>query len=68
MSQFKVSGLRCSGCASRLAKEIQSADGDAVVDIDIADGDVRVRSTALDAQEVAELISGAGFGVHSVAV
>lgn len=65
MSQFKVSGLKCGGCAGRLTKVIQQVDAGAIVQIDLEGGDVRVDSARLAASEIADLITGAGFGVSA---
>lgn len=65
MSQFKVSGLKCGGCAARLSKAIQSADATADIAVDVATGDVRVHASSLGAERIADLITAAGFGILS---
>lgn len=68
MRQFKVSGLKCGGCASRLTKVIQQVDASAVIQIDVERGDVRVDSACLAPNEIADLIAGAGFGVSAASL
>lgn len=58
--QFRIEDMTCGGCVRRVTKAVQSVDPDAVVDADVAGRQVRVSSTAPEAQIMAAL-EGAGY-------
>jgi copper chaperone len=62
MYELQVEGMSCDGCVRSVTKSVQSLDGKAKVDVDLASKKVRVESQAsLDAVKAA--ISDAGYDV-----
>jgi copper chaperone len=62
MYELQVEGMSCEGCVRSVTKSVQSVDGNAKVDVDLASKKVRVESQAsLDAVKAA--ISDAGYDV-----
>jgi copper chaperone len=62
MYELQVEGMSCDGCVRSVTKSVQSLDGNAKVDVDLASKKVRVESQAsLDAVKAA--IGDAGFDV-----
>jgi copper chaperone len=62
MYELQVEGMSCDGCVRSVTKSVQSLDGNAKVDVDLASKKVRVESQAsLDAVKAA--ISDAGYDV-----
>ena len=64
MYELQVEGMSCEGCVRSVTKSVQSLDGKAKVDVDLASKKVRVESQAsLDAVKAA--ISDAGYDVRA---
>lgn len=62
MYELQVEGMTCGGCVRSVTKAVQSVDGNARVDVDLASKKVTVESQAgLDAVKGA--ISEAGYDV-----
>lgn len=62
MFELQVEGMTCGGCVRSVTKAVQSVDGNARVDVDLASKKVTVESQAgLDAVKAA--ISEAGYDV-----
>lgn len=62
MYELQVEGMTCGGCVRSVTKAVQSVDGNARVDVDLASKKVTVESqTGLDAVKAA--ISEAGYDV-----
>jgi len=62
MYELQVEGMSCEGCVRSVTKSVQSVDGNAKVDVDVASKKVRVESQAsLDAVKAA--IGDAGYDV-----
>lgn len=60
MMKFEVSGMKCGGCARKLAAAIRADEADAVVEVDLSAGTLDVQSRRSPA-EVATSIAQAGF-------
>ena len=60
MMKFQVAGMRCGGCARKLAQAIRADEADALVEVDLSAGTVDVQSRRSRAA-VAESIARAGF-------
>nr|WP_314624995.1 cation transporter [uncultured Noviherbaspirillum sp.] len=62
MYELQVEGMTCGGCVRSVTKSVQSVDGNATVEVDLASKKVRVDTQAgLDAVKAA--ISEAGYEV-----
>ena len=62
MYELQVEGMTCGGCVRSVTKSVQSVDGNARVEVDLASKKVRVDTQAgLDAVKAA--ISEAGYDV-----
>ena len=57
---YRVEGMSCGGCASSVERAIQRADAQAEVAVDLAQSQVRVKSS-LPEEGVREAVEGAGF-------
>lgn len=64
MIVLQVEEMSCAHCVSMVTKAVQSVDGTARVDIDLASKRVQVESQA-DAVAIADAISDAGYPVTS---
>lgn len=53
--QFQIDNMNCGGCAKSVTKAIQSVDGQAKVEIDLAGKQVLVASSAAEAAILASL-------------
>jgi copper chaperone len=60
MTEFQISDMTCSHCASTITKAVQSLDQSAKIEIDLAAKRVRVESPVGPAK-LAAAIRGAGF-------
>lgn len=59
---YRVRGMTCGHCVGAVTRELGSLDGVSDVQVDLATGDVTVRSgRPLDDAEVAEAIVEAGY-------
>lgn len=65
MMQFEVAGMRCGGCARKLADAIRADETDAVVEVDLSAGTLDVRSRR-GRTAVAETIARAGFQLRQM--
>ncbi|WP_217476350.1 heavy-metal-associated domain-containing protein [Stutzerimonas stutzeri] len=63
MQQFNVKGMTCAHCERAVTQAIQSRDGEAKVDVDLAAGVVRVDSR-LDEAAIREAIAEEGYEVQ----
>jgi copper chaperone len=64
--QFQIDNMNCGGCAKSVTKAIQSVDGQAKVEIDLAGKQVLVASSAAEAAILASL-NDAGYPPRRVA-
>lgn len=60
--QFQVKGMSCQHCVRAVTQAIQTLDAQAQVDIELARGEVQVRST-LPRDRIAEAIREEGYEV-----
>lgn len=65
MMKFEVAGMKCGGCARKLAAAIRADEADAVVEVDLPAGTVDVQSKRGRAA-VAESIAQAGFQLRQM--
>ena len=65
MMKFEVAGMRCGGCARKLADAIRADETDAVVEVDLSAGTVDVQSRRGRAA-VAQSIAQAGFQLRQM--
>lgn len=63
MHEFKVDGMGCASCVTKIATAVRRLDPDAAVEVDRADGRVRVGSD-LGPEKIAGVIAGLGFRVR----
>ncbi len=62
MIEFQVEGMSCQHCVAAVTKAIRAQDAQARVDIDLAQGQVRVAS-GVGAAQLAAAIADAGYTV-----
>ena len=62
MYELQVEGMTCGGCANSVRRTIQTIDGKATVEVDLASKTVRI-DTAADIEAVKLAVTGAGFPV-----
>jgi copper chaperone len=62
MQVFKVQGMSCEHCVRAITQAVQALDEAAEVQVDLADGEVRV-SSRLSAAEVEQAIRDEGYEV-----
>ena len=60
MQVFQVQGMSCALCVRAITQALQAADASAVVEVDLAAGEVRVAST-LSNEQIAALIVAEGY-------
>ena len=60
MYQFKVEGMTCGHCVSRVTKAVKAVDSQAQVDVSLRDKRVNIRSRAAQ-DEIAQAIKDAGY-------
>lgn len=65
MQRFNVQGMSCGHCVRAITQAVHSSDPVADVQVDLASGEVRVKST-LAAEVVASLINAEGYAVQVV--
>lgn len=65
MYEFEVKGMSCSHCAKAIKTALLELEPDAVIDIDVAAGKVRI-TTEVPADTVKESIVEAGYEVTNV--
>lgn len=63
MQVFKVQGMSCEHCVRAITHAVQMLDEAAEVEVDLADGEVRV-SSRLSVAEVEEAIRGEGYEIR----
>ncbi len=59
---YRVQGMTCSGCASKVSNAIGQIEGVTDTEVDLDSGEVTVLGPA-DSHEVRAAIQGAGYGV-----
>lgn len=64
MQVFQVQGMSCGHCVRAITQALQAADADAVVEVDLAAGEVRVAST-LSSEQISALIADEGYEVRA---
>lgn len=64
MQVFQVQGMSCAHCVRAISQAVQTADSGAVVEVDLAAGEVRVAST-LSREQIAALIAAEGYEVSA---
>ncbi len=62
MYELQVEGMSCGGCANSVRRIVQTIDGKATVEVDLASKTVRI-DTAADIEAVKSAVAGAGFPV-----
>ncbi|TDV51217.1 copper chaperone [Pseudomonas graminis] len=60
MQVFKVQGMTCAHCVRAVTSAIQGQDPTAQVQVDLANGEVKVQSQ-LEAEQIVELIEEEGY-------
>lgn len=60
MQQFKVSGMSCGHCVAAVTRAIQTLDQSAQVEVDLAEGLVRVESV-VDGERILSAIAQQGY-------
>lgn len=65
MNEFKVTDMTCGHCASTITKAVKELDGDAKLDISIAEHRVRVESKA-SREDLQHAITEAGYTPEAV--
>ncbi|KFX67473.1 copper resistance protein CopZ [Pseudomonas taeanensis MS-3] len=63
MQVFKVQGMSCEHCVRAITQAVKALDEAAEVQVDLADGEVRV-SSRLSVAEVEEAIRGEGYEIN----
>jgi copper chaperone len=61
--RFKVSGMTCAHCVRAVSAAVKSVDPGAEVDVDLAGGEVTVRSPG-DPAKIAAAIKAAGYAAR----
>jgi len=64
MQVFQVQGMSCGHCVRAITQALQAADDQAVVEVDLAAGEVRVAST-LSSEQISALIAEEGYEVRA---
>lgn len=64
MQVFQVQGMSCGHCVRAITRALQAADDEAVVEVDLAAGEVRVAST-LSSEQISALIAEEGYEVKA---
>lgn len=64
MQVFQVQGMSCGHCVRAITQALQAADADAVVEVDLAAGEVRVVSM-LSSEQISALIADEGYEVRA---
>ncbi len=59
--KFIVPDMTCGHCAGHINRAIKDADGQAVVDVDIAGKSISVSGTSASSDEIAQAIADAGY-------
>jgi copper chaperone len=62
MLEFQVEGMSCGGCVNSVKRSVQAVDGNATVEVDLANNKVRVDSSA-DMSAIFAAIVEAGYPV-----
>ena len=66
MQVFQVQGMSCGHCVRAITQALQAADAEAVVEVDLVAGEVRVAST-LSSEQISAVISEEGYEVKPAA-
>ncbi|WP_018350464.1 heavy-metal-associated domain-containing protein [Longispora albida] len=62
LTRYQVTGMTCGGCAGRVQAQLGGLPGVSEVTVDVASGQVSVRSAAeLDRAAVAGAVTAAGY-------
>ncbi len=64
MQVFQVQGMSCGHCVRAITQALQAADAEAVVEVDLVAGEVRVAST-LSSEQISALIAEEGYEVRA---
>lgn len=64
MQVFQVQGMSCGHCVRAITQALQAADDEAVVEVDLSAGEVRVAST-LSSEQISALIADEGYEVRA---
>lgn len=64
MQVFQVQGMSCGHCVRAITQALQAADAEAVVEVDLAAGEVRVAST-LSPEQISAVIADEGYEVRA---
>ena len=62
MLELEVQNMSCGGCARHVTQAVQSVDGNAQVEVDLAAGKVRI-ATSASAQSMVAAVNAAGYPV-----
>ncbi len=63
MQKFKVTGMSCAACSSRVEKAVLKLDGVDEVNVNLLTGDMTVDGN-IDAQTIINAVTSAGYGVE----
>jgi copper chaperone CopZ len=66
MIHLNVTGMRCGGCQGRVSRLIAEHLPDALIEIDLPSGSVRVDHPQAETAALIHLITEAGFGAAAV--
>lgn len=61
MIAFEVNDMTCGHCVSAITKAVQAVDGDARVEVDLAQHAVRIDGARADGDALAAAITDAGY-------
>ena len=65
-SDFIIAGMTCGHCVAAVSGEVSKIDGVTAVDIDLAEGRMRVQSTTpIDHRDIAGAVDEAGYELVS---
>ena len=64
MQVFQVQGMSCGHCVRAITQALQAADTEAVVEVDLAAGEVRVASM-LSSEQISAVIADEGYEVRA---
>lgn len=65
MTKFSVPQMSCGHCKSSIEKAVASVDADAIVEVDLANRKVSVRSDA-NTEMLIEAMKAAGYEAHDL--
>ena len=66
--QFKVTGMTCGGCTSKVSRVLKALTGVGDVDVSLADGEATVQydERLTSPENLKSAVKGAGYGVATI--